>query len=84
MTNEKLPEIEKVFTAPNLFNMLRRSDADTQFLLAKLRAVVELPSKWRTELPGSDIAERCASELETALVQPKKQGEQTMTDLPDL
>jgi hypothetical protein len=59
-------------TAPNLaiwFGILSRADGDIQFLLVRLRAVQGLPSKWRRELAGNDVAERCASELEAVLDQ---------------
>ena len=44
-----------------LFGIVRRSEADIQFLLARLRAIQALPSMWRAEAASY---ERCASDVE--------------------
>lgn len=40
-----------------LFGIVRRADADIQFLLAGLQAIQALPSKWRA---AGSSSERCA------------------------
>jgi hypothetical protein len=73
MLQEKLPSLAM------LFGQVRRHDLAIQFLLARLRAVQGLPSKWRTEFVGSDAAERCASDLEALVIQPEAQGKHKRT-----
>ena len=40
-----------------LFGIVRRADADIQFLLARLQAIHALPGKWRA---AASSCERCA------------------------
>jgi hypothetical protein len=55
---------------PLLIEQSARNDETVQFFLAKIGAAQELARKWRTEFPGSDVAERCASELESLVISP--------------
>jgi len=54
-----------------LLDQAARNDEAVQFLLARLRAAQELPGKWRTEFPNSDVAERCATDLEAIVISPE-------------
>jgi hypothetical protein len=69
-----LMEMLKTLAAPAVHALIEQSryyDETIQFYIAKIREVQELSKKWRTEFPGSDIAERCASDVEALVIQPE-------------
>lgn len=51
-----------------LIDQSRRNDETVQFFITKLREIHELVSKWRTEFPNSEVAEKCATDLEVLVI----------------
>jgi hypothetical protein len=87
MTNEELQaklsgkELLQTLAAPALsmlFEQAQRNDELVQGLFAQLRAVQNLAGKWRTEYPDSDIAKRCASDVEAITISPEDRKESSL------
>ena len=53
---------------PLLIRQGARHDETVQFFLAKIREAQELVRKWRSEFPDSDIAKKCATDLEAIVI----------------
>ena len=48
----------------------QRHSEDIQFFIDKMRSIQKLVGQWHTEFPDSDVAKRCASDLEALVTSP--------------